>query len=292
MTEKETDSSNPITASDETTEGAVFGPDEDFFGALEDNVNSAIQDDGATDETPQHSGSEKTTRSNDAEGPEGAVDWEKRYKDSTREAQKLNGELNTLRPFVPVLNAMKSDTGLVEHVRDYLRDGGTAPKNVKERLGLGEDFEFNPHDLEDPDSDSSKLLNAQVDRLVQGRLQQVIGKERQNFQKLQAQGAKKTQETEFKKKYKMSDEQFADMMKQANTRKLTLDDVYYLMNKDQTDTKIARNTKKDMLKQMKNVRNIPASASGSNSASNDKDFEKEVFDIINGSDGDIDNLFS
>ena len=292
MTEKETNNSNPTTVSEEETQDAVFGSDEDFFGALEDNVNSAIQDNGATDETPQHSGPERTTRDNNAEGPEGAVDWEKRYKDSTREAQKLNGELNQLRPFVPVLNAMKSDTGLVEHVRNYLKDGGNAPKNVKERLGLGEDFEFNPHDLEDPDSDSSKLLNAQVDRLVQGRLQQVIGKERQNFQKLQAQGAKKTQEDEFKKKHKMNDKQFASMMKQANTRKLTLDDVYYLMNKDQADKKVARNTKKDMLKQMKNVRNIPTSASGSNSASNDKDFEKEVFDIINGSDGDIDNLFN
>ena len=47
-----------------------------------------------------------------------------------------------------------------------------------------------------------------------------------------------------------------------------------------------------MVQQMKNVRNIPTSASGANSAKgSDKSFEDSVFDAINGSDDNIDNLF-
>ena len=293
MTENDKQTSNPIAASDNQAENAVFGSEgEDFFGALENNVNSAIQDDVATDETQQHpSGPVQETRTQNVDGPEGSIDWEKRYKDSTREAQKMNQELSRLKPFVPVLNAMKNDTGLVQHVRDYLRDGGATPKNVKERLGLGEDFEFNPHDLEDPKSDSSKLMSAQVDNLVQGRLQQVIAKERQNFQKAHKQNSQKTKEADFKARHKMTDKDFNAMMQVANKRELTLDDIYHLVNKDQSNKNVANSTKKDMLNQMKNVRNIPASASGVNSASEDQDFEKSVFDIINGSDGDVDNLF-
>jgi len=46
-----------------------------------------------------------------------------------------------------------------------------------------------------------------------------------------------------------------------------------------------------MLKQMKNVRNIPTSASGTNSAQVQSSPDDNVFDQIVGSDGDIDNLF-
>ena len=78
---------------------------------------------------------------------------------------------------------MKKDTGLVEHVRDYLREGGQPAKSLPEKLGLDEDFQFNADDLSDPESDSSKLLNAQVDAQVQARLKQVIAAERQQTQK-------------------------------------------------------------------------------------------------------------
>ena len=101
-----------------------IGASSDFFEALEDNVNSAIQDNtnnqAEVTQAPS-SGPEQVTHAKNEQGTEGTIDWEKRYKDSTREAQRLNDELKTLKPYVPVLNAMKKDTGLVEHVRDYLR---------------------------------------------------------------------------------------------------------------------------------------------------------------------------
>jgi hypothetical protein len=89
----------------------------------------------------------------------------------------------------------------------------------------------------------------------------------------------------------MTPEQFQTMMGEAGKRRITLDDIYHLLNKDKVNQNVANNTKDDMLKQMKNVRNIPTSASGTNSAQVQSSPDGDVFDKIVGSDGDIDNLF-
>ena len=283
MTENESNRGNP----------EPIGASDDFFEALEDNVNSAIQDNTTKAEVTQapQSGPAQVTHAKTEQGTEGTIDWEKRYKDSTREAQRLNRELQTLKPYVPVLDAMKKDTGLVEHVRDYLRDGGQPAKSLPEKLGLGEDFQFNPDDLADPESDSSKLLNAQVDAQVQQRLSKVMAAERQGMQKAQANQKRMQEAKDFQKRHNMSNEEFQAMMAQAGKRQITLDDVYHLLNKDKANQNVANNTKDDMLKQMKNVRNIPTSASGTNSAQVQSSPDDSVFDKIVGSDGDIDNLF-
>ena len=72
---------------------------------------------------------------------------------------------------------------------------------------------------------------------------------------------------------------------------MTLDDIHYILNKDQTAANVAQSTKKDMLNQMKNVRNMPTSASGANSQGGQKSEDREVFDrIMDFGDG-VDNLF-
>ena len=73
---------------------------------------------------------------------------------------------------------------------------------------------------------------------------------------------------------------------------MTLDDAYYLINKDMQAKNIANNTKKDMLDQMKNVRNIPASASDSNNQGDSNQTpDNKLFDQMAGLDEDVDNLF-
>ena len=107
-----------------------------------------------------------------------------------------------------------------------------------------------------------------------------------------AERARLTEEAEFKKANNMTDDQFSSMMEKADKHVMTLDDLHLLVNKDQVKANTATATKKDMVQQMKNVRNIPTSASGANSAKgSDKSFEDSVFDAINGSDDNIDNLF-
>jgi len=266
---------------------------EDFFEQVEAQVNGGIQDSPVENDTVtlSDSGPEQVTHTE----PEGSnnIDWEKRYKDSSREAQRMAGELKDLKPFVPVLNAMKNDSGLVQHVRGYFENGGTPVEGVKEKLGLAEDFIYDQQEaLENPNSDSAKVFNAHMDGLVSKRVKDVINNEKRNAAKVNQKVAAKKMEEEFRAKHNMSDDQFKSLMEAAGKRTLTLDDIHYLINRDKANTNVADATKKDMLNQMKNVRNIPASASGANSQGDSRgSFEDEVFDALIGSDGNVDNLF-
>jgi|TARA_R110002012_G_scaffold193148_1_gene360754 hypothetical protein len=298
MAEKGRDQGNPGTESE--VQNAVLGSS-DFFNQLDDSVNGMVNDGQAQAEaevTPSESGSRQATHIESQSGSNNA-DWDtdnnpykKRYKDSSRESVKLNEELRTLRPFVPVLEAMKKDSGLVNHVRDYLKSGGAPAKSVTERLNLNEDFEFDGTDaVKDPDSDSARVLNAHVDGLVQQRVGTMLAGEKAKSQAMQKNFIKKKQEMEFKKTRGMSDDEYGEMVKQAKDYKLTLDDVHYLLNRDKTAANVAQSTKKDMLNQMKNVRDIPTSVSDSNNQGQTRDANATVFDDILSLDDDVDNLF-
>ena len=93
--------------------------------------------------------------------------------------------MSELKPFIPVLDAMKNDSGLVDHVRNYLTGGGKPSATIQDQLGLGEDFVFDAQEaMSDGNSDSAKLMNAHVDRMVQGRVGQMIGAEKEKLLKL------------------------------------------------------------------------------------------------------------
>ena len=78
-------------------------------------------------------------------------------------------------------------------------------------------------------------------------------------------------ENDFQRKKGMTDEQFNNFKERAQKHILTLEDVDYLLNRDQANANVVQHTKTDMLNQMKNVRNIPATASGANSRAQDID---------------------
>ena len=290
---KETTQSNP-----ENVQDAVFGSGgNDFFDALENDVNGAIKDDVVNSEVtpPANSGPEQATHVQSEEGSETEVkiDWEQRYKDSTREAQRLHGEMSDLKPFIPVLDAMKNDSGLVDHVRNYLTNGGKPSATIQDQLGLGEDFVFDAGEaMSDQSSDSAKVMNAHVDRMVKGRVGQMIGAEKERAAKTQAEIKRKEEEVAFRASHKMTDEEYNQFVGRAKEHILTLEDIHYLLNKDKTAANTANSTKKDMLNQMQKVRNIPTSASGANSqGSKEQSMEDNVFDALKGVDGDLDNLF-
>ncbi len=278
----------------------------DFFGRLENSVNGMVSEREASDKQPNTQNTEVTQRGsgtaqvthNQSRGSN--VNWDtennpykKRYKDSSREAIKMNKQLRELKPFVPVLNAMKRDSGLVEHVRDYLKDGGKPSKNIKEKLNLSEDFVFDPNEaIENPDSESAQVMQAQIDSAVNNRVGSVLKTEKAKSMKMQQAMAKRRNEMQFIQKHKMTPEQFKSFKQAAKSRSLTLDDVYYLLNKDRANQNVANSTKQDMLNQMKNVRDIPTTVSDSNSQGvAKKSDEDSMFDTMLSVDGDVDNLF-
>jgi len=287
---------NPEISSANEVEDEIFGSSEGFFEALEEDVNGIIADSN-TEATQQTVDTEQVTQqqtvgSDNVGWDDDGNPYKKRYQDSSREAVKLRERYKEVEPFVPVLEAMKNDSGLVEHVRDYLVNGGNTPKSVQEHLGLDEDFMFDANEaMTDPDSDSAKVLNAQVDKVVQHRVGQIYQAEKANAVKVQRDARQQTMERDFIKKKGMSDEQFATFKEAAQNHVLTLDDIDYLLNRDQANANVVQSTKNDMLTQMKNVRNIPTTASGANSQTEEKNPDDTLFDGILGLDGDLDNLF-
>tara|TARA_R100001594_G_scaffold71909_2_gene106482 strand:+ start:118 stop:1032 length:915 start_codon:yes stop_codon:yes gene_type:complete len=271
---------------------------ETFFNDLEQQVNGGIIDETAEVTQQETSGSEQVTHNTQSVGSENVdlpasdgTDWKKRYEDSSREAVRLSEQYKSVEPFVPVLEAMKNDSGLVDHVRDYLKNGGQPAKSVQEQLGLDEDFVFDANDIADPDSDSAKVMNAHVDTMVKQRVGQMLNVEKQRAQQIQQAQARVSEEKAFMQKHNMSETDFNSFKEKAQQHVMTLDDVNYLLNRNQNNANVANSTKADMLNQMKNVRNMPTSASGANSQGQQRSESDEVFDLINGFDNDVDNLF-
>jgi len=273
----------------------------DFFDALEEEVNSGIQDPNeATHEdvgpdmayVPEETQYTSEDGSNNTVQSEGSTDWKKRYADSSREAVKLKERMNELNPFVPVLEAMKNDSGLVSHVREYLVNGGTPAKTIKEQLNIDDDFIFDANEaMSEPDSDSAKLMNAHVDGLVQKRVGTIVETEKRNANVYQAELARKKEEQEFREKNNMSDEEYELFVAQAKEHVLSLEDVHYLVNRDKVAANTANATRTDMLNQMKNVREMPASASGANSQGGKTSPDDDIFEGLLDLDGGVDNLF-
>ena len=184
----------------ESAEAMTDTGSSDFFDQLENEVNGGIIDNTEVTQN-QTSGSEQVTHVQHDDGSDNvkqssndSTDWKKRYEDSSREAVRLADQYREVEPFVPVLQAMKNDSGLVDHVRNYLVDGGKPEKSIQDHLGLEEDFMFDQQEaMTDPDSDSAKLMNAHVDRLVQGRVGQMIQAEKQRSQQVQQANARVTE---------------------------------------------------------------------------------------------------
>jgi len=304
MSKEETTKGNPEIGMTEESFDSVPQSDsgsEGFFDALENDVNGGIVDPNeATHEDvgpdmayePEETQMQPESGSNNAEQSNDGTDWQKRYKDSSREAVKLKEQMDELTPFVPVLEAMKNDSGLVSHVREYLVNGGAPAKTIKEQLKLDDDFIFDANEaMSEPDSDSAKLMNAHVDGLVQNRVSSIVRTEKQNAEAYRAEVSKKKEEQEFREKHNMSDEEYANFVSQAKDHILTLEDVNYLINRDKVATNTANATRADMLNQMKNVRDMPTSASGANSQGDKNDPDGDIFDGLLDLDGGVDNLF-
>jgi len=277
----------------------VSGPKREFdFEALDRAVDPTVYD-STDEETQQSSGPEyQTTQQVGPESQSNENVWEqednpykKRYSDSSREIQRIKNEQKDLKPFVPVLEAMKRDSGLVEHVRDYLQNGGKPTASISERLELPEDFVYDQAEaIENPESDSAKVFNAHVEKAVNGRVNTILGQEKKNAMQAKRAMEAKTQAETFKKEHKVSDEDYEDMVDWARNHKLSIEDIYYLKNKSAAVNNASNNAKSDMLEQMKNVQQFPTSAASVNSANVEQTPDDALFESLLDLD-DKDNLF-
>ena len=283
-------------------EDTVFGSEGDsFFESLEAEVNGGIQEDSKqnvqNEATPvQQDPNRVGQQAAQVSQPSEIETLKKRYSDSSREAQKMRAQLNELQPFMPVLDAMKKDGNLVEHVRDYFKEGGSVPKDVKSQLKLPEDFEFDPDEMvSNPESNSRKVFEQMVGNIVNKRADEIVGNMKQEEAQAQYNDSINKQAVEFIKKHGLTKEEFRAFMTEAaekvNNQGMTFEDMYLIMNQNKVNQNVANATKNDMLNQMKNVRDIPASQSGANSKTPSNNPNDGVCDTVMVLDGDLDDLF-
>ena len=225
----------------ETAEDAVFGSSsDDFFNALEDNVNSIVQEpEGTEQKTEATSVKSPEVQNQSSVSQDSNVNTEldnlkQRYSDSSREAQKLRAQLNELKPFVPMLDAMKRDNGLVNHVRDYFENGGEVNKNIKEQLKLDDDFSFDPDEMvNDKNSDSRKVFEAMVDSAVNEKTNKIMQQQQQATQQTAYNNRIAEQAKVFMDKHGMTRDEFVSFTNEAQTRikqnGITFEDMYTMI---------------------------------------------------------------
>ena len=256
----------------------------DFFAELDSSVNGGIIDSEYSQSTSQDL-SDNTPASPSGVQEQSGDALQKRYSDSSREAKRLNGKLNELEPYMPILDAMREDPNLIQHVRNYFEGGGQAPESMAQNMELPEDFSFDPDDaFTDPKSDSAKVFGATVDGIVQRRLNNELGKQQTENQRL-------ARETAFRQKTDMTDDEWSTFVDFAKNKSLELDDIYYLMKRRERESNIADNARQQVATQMKKTQEQPRSLATAGSATVETSKDDQVFDSILGIDQKLDNAF-
>ena len=263
----------------------------DFFGALEQEVNGGIVDGEINDTSAEQSQSGNTQTEEQVNAPADEAQQEdvetlkKRYADSSAEGKLLNTRLKELEPYMPILDEMRKDPSLVSHVRGYFEGGGQAPESMVEKMKLGEDFVFDPDDaVGNPGSDSAKVLNATIDGVVQRRLTNELAKQRDEFRL-------DKQISDFRGKHEMSDSQWEEFRQFAENQSLSLDDIYYLKNRGLRDDKIAKSASEKAIAQVQKTQQRPKSLATQGSTKVETSEEAQIFDSILGIDKELENAF-
>ena len=257
----------------------------DFFESLDSSVNGGIIDSEYSQSTSQDLGDNTPASPSGVQEQDSDV-LQKRYSDSSREAKRLNGKLNELEPYMPILDAMREDPNLIQHVRNYFEGGGQAPESMAQNMELPEDFQFDTDDaFTDPKSDSAKLFGATVDGIVQRRLSNELGKQKTENQRL-------ARETAFRQKSDMTDNEWSTFVDFAKNKSLELDDIYYLMKRKERETNIADNARHQVASQMKKIQEHPRSLATAGSATVETSKDDQVFETLLGIDHELENAFS
>jgi hypothetical protein len=268
------------------------GMSDDFFSALDSSVNGGILDESSpltSDISSDNTLASPSEVQPQVSDPTEVVDVEtiqKRYSDSSREARRLNNELQELEPYMPILDAMRDDPNLITHVRNYFEGGGQTPQNMAEKLNLPEDFVFDADDaFATPQSDSAKVLGATIDGIVERRLGKALQGQKTENHRL-------AKEATFRQKHEMDDDTWSTFVDFAKSKSLELDDIYYLMNRKGRDGKIADMTRREMQDKMREVQQQPGSLATAGGAQVEQSPDDRVFEALLGAESELEKAFS
>jgi len=220
-------------------------------------------------------------------------DWQKRYEDSTGEARKLKEERDNLyhknketEPYLPILQALQNDDGLVDIVMDYVK-GGKQPQQSS--LKLPEDFVYDPEEaIKDPNSMSARVDKQRMLDVLKGPLDEIKNELRGAI----ASGKKETSMTlereNFMRQKGYSEEEMQSLERYGSNKKLSLEDINDLYLRDnperkaelEKDQRIANDKIRDAKLQAERARAYPESLSGEKAAEHQVPVEDVIFNTI------------
>jgi translation initiation factor 2 beta subunit (eIF-2beta)/eIF-5 len=280
------DEGNPQADNMNDEEGVVndvmASGSDNYFEQLERQVNGEIYDDAPKEEQVTPEASTQETQDS-MEGSSTAGDWEsddnpykKRYSDSSRENAKNQQIIESNSQYNALIDVMKKDPGLVDTVRGYLESGGQQSQK------LPEDFIFDPDEaFADPSSTSAKVFTGAVQNIVDRAVRQSSNEISSRITNEKQEAAKNAEADAWRQANNMSEEDFAAMMDKATNHQISYDDINLILNGATVKKNVAKNTKKDVINQMKNVRKTPNTVSATGSAdTTDITEEDQVFNAI------------
>ena len=251
---------------------AVMGDSDSFFDNLEESVNGMVADPGTgepQEKAATHDSKAVEPQQAEQTNPDSVktesveTNWDsddnpykKRYADSSRENtrnQELIRSAKENEQYSAIINVMKKDPGLINHVRGYLEGGGKV--DPKKELGIDEDFVFDPDEaFQDPNSKSAQVFQRSVENIV---AQKVNASEQKVANAMKADNAARTKRAaarQWMKSNNMSESEFAEMMDKANKHQISYDDINLILNKDKFAKKVASDNKQQVAKQIANVK--------------------------------------
>ncbi len=245
--------SNPQTGA--SGEDDIFAEIMDLDGSggevnigLDDDDIMADVDDSLTPNAPKAS---------DNKG--GETDWEQRYKDSSREAVRLDSELKKVMPYQPVLEMLSKDDKFKDYIMQYGKE--TKTETLPEKLNLPEEFDFDMNEaLRDPTSESGQIL-AQVS---QHYAQPIVNKGLEDDAKKRADNIRKDelsrQRELLQTKYGVDGEQFDSLIDWAGSHTMTYEDMFFLRKKDDHARRVSNDTKLGIAGQVNRMKGVPMGA--------------------------------
>jgi hypothetical protein len=276
-----------MTTDENASSGNPFeGPDltesDNFFNNLDNGLGMVEHPEQPTPNPEQVTSQEAIPNDAGEQGNENIVNedvnWKKRYDDSSNEARRLKAENDELQPFKSVIGFLKEDSGAVDVLQNYLKNGGEVPQNMQEKLGLEEDFVFDMDEAaKDPESDSGKLINHMVTQKAQKVVKETLHQQQQQVLQAQHQKAMDSEKQKFMDRMGYNEEQMQSLIDQGKSKTMTYDDLYFLMNRDKVNQNVQKSTQNDMMNQMQAVRNIPTSIGGTNNAGKGMTSEEQMF---------------
>tara|TARA_R100000789_G_scaffold99170_1_gene104947 strand:+ start:825 stop:1697 length:873 start_codon:yes stop_codon:yes gene_type:complete len=288
MDQEQVGNAQEAPESDDLSQPRNSGDVKEFFGSLDQTVNSGILDEASQETSNQGDNTPQSPSEVQQEDVDSDFDYDtlnKRYSASSKEGKRLNKRLKDIEPYMPILDAMKEDPNLIQHVRNYFEGGGQAPQSMTEKLDVPEDFVFDPDEaFQKPDSDSAKVFGATVDGIVQRRLGQALNNQKEENSRLNTESA-------FRQKHDMNDDDWAEFVEYAKDRSLSLDDILFLKNRKLREKKIAKNASGQIVNQMKKVQNQPRTLATSGSTQTETSPDDQIFESILGIDRELETAF-